>query len=103
MPRGPHQVTPPISCFTGLTVCLKTIRTSSIKAPRLLPVKLMVKHKDMGPADIGYTVVVTPVTLEQVCKGAGGDGVNRTARCPQPSYLCSNAPVSRQAIHLDAT
>ena len=66
MPRGPHQTMPPVSCFSGITVCIKTISTSTIKAPRQLPVKLIVKHKEIGPADVGFTVIVQPVTMEQV-------------------------------------
>ena len=67
MPRLPHLSTPPVSCFSGITVCLKTISPSPIKASRQIPAKLVVKHKDMGPADIGFTVVVSPVTMQQVC------------------------------------
>ena len=66
MPRLPHLTAPPVSCFTGITVCLKSISSSPIKASRQVPVKLTVKHKDMGPADIGYTVVVNPVPMQQV-------------------------------------
>ena len=66
MPRLPHLATPPVSCFSGITVCLKTISDSSIKAPRQVPVRLVVKHKDMGPADVGFTIIVKPVTMEKV-------------------------------------
>ena len=66
MPHGPHQAIPSVSCFSGITLCMKTICDSSIKASRLIPVKIKVQHKDIGPADIGFTIQVKPVPLEQV-------------------------------------
>ena len=84
MPRGAHQPTPTISCFSGITVCIKTISDSTIKAPRQLPVKLIVKHKDIGPGDIGFTLIVKPVPMEEVggLNRGGSLGLELSSSCP---------------------
>ena len=53
VPRGPHQRIPPVSCFSGINVCLKTISNSPVKAPDLIPAKLTVKHKSDSIYDLG--------------------------------------------------
>ena len=75
----PHLKWPAYSCFSGATVCFKSIRKNAIEEPKMVPVKLNVKHQELGaPGDIGFTVIATPLTLEQVCEA----GTGHVKSCP---------------------
>ena len=94
MPMPPHLKWPAYSCFSGATVCLKTIRKNAIEDPRLMPLRLVVRHQELGsPADIGFTIVATPLTLEQV-REAGGVNESREGSHQKPYLKSQTSPAA---------
>ncbi len=56
-PRHAHQAPPAHSCLSGATICLRTIAKSAVDLPRLIPVKLEVKMRDLGIKEFGKAEV----------------------------------------------
>ena len=47
-------------------MCLKTVSRSAIKPPRPVPVQIWVKHREIGPGEIGFGIAVKPLSMEEV-------------------------------------
>ena len=92
MPMSPHLKWPAYSCFAGATVCFKSIRKNAIEEPRLVPVKLNMRHTELeSPGDIGFTAIATPLTMEQVRR-------HMRTRPPPPSVYVFPIVVVRAAL-----